>query len=118
MQLVYRDSHPARILGFMDHPARSSSRDSCGQGRACNASSLYHALHTLSSWAVLRRSCVMQKDDDAGKLGMKIGRDLMSVAGKALRQNITELGPRVLPLSEQLIFAGNFVARKVRMRHA
>ena len=47
---------------------------------------------------------------------MKIGRDLMSVAGKALRQNITELGPRVLPLSEQLIFAGNFVARKVRTR--
>ena len=62
---------------------------------------------------MLRRSCVMQKDDDEGKLGMKIGRDLMCVAGKALRQNITELGPRVLPLSEQLIFAGNFVARKV-----
>ena len=56
----------------------------------------------------------MQKDDDEGQLGMKIGRDLMSVAGKALRQNITELGPRVLPLSEQLIFAGNFVARKVQ----
>ncbi|KAK9837322.1 hypothetical protein WJX81_006201 [Elliptochloris bilobata] len=58
-------------------------------------------------------NCVMQKDDETGQLGMRIGRDLMSVAGKALRQNITELGPRVLPLSEKLIFAGNFVARKV-----
>ena len=62
---------------------------------------------------MLPRSCVTQKDDDEGQLGMKIGRDLMSVAGKALQQNITELGPRVLPLSEQLIFAGNLVARKV-----
>ena len=71
---------------------------------------------TEADWALTGltpRSCVMQKDDEAGQLGMKIGRELMSVAGKALRQNITELGPRVLPLSEKLIFAGNFVARKV-----
>ena len=54
----------------------------------------------------------MQKDDEEGKLGMKIGRDLMSVAGKALRVNITTLGPRVLPLSEKLVYAGNLVARK------
>ena len=64
--------------------------------------------------AVSGRSCVMQKDDEDGKLGMKIGRDLMSVAGKALRVNIMTLGPRVLPLSEKLIYAGNLVARKAR----
>ena len=58
------------------------------------------------------RSCVMQRDDPTGKLGMKIGRDLMEVAGRALRANVTVLAPRVLPASEQLLYAGNIFARK------
>ncbi len=44
---------------------------------------------------------------------MKIGKELMKVAGKALELNIRALGPKVLPLSEKLQFAANFVARKV-----
>ena len=45
--------------------------------------------------------------------------DLMTVAGKALKANITTLGPRVLPLSEQLRFAANVVARRcLGMKHA
>ncbi|GFQ08458.1 3-ketoacyl-coa synthase 17 [Phtheirospermum japonicum] len=42
-----------------------------------------------------------------------ISKDLMAVAGVALRANITALGPLVLPVSEQLRFAASFVARKV-----
>jgi len=37
----------------------------------------------------------------------------MAIAGHALKANITTLGPLVLPISEQLIFFGNLVARKV-----
>ncbi len=59
------------------------------------------------------RSAVIQKEDDEGKVGVKIGKELMKVAGMALKVNITRLGPKVLPISEQLIFAGNFVLRKV-----
>ena len=58
-------------------------------------------------------SAVFQREDDEGKVGVKIGKELMRVAGQALKANITCLGPKVLPLSEKLIFAGNFVARKV-----
>lgn len=58
-------------------------------------------------------SAVIQKEDDEGILGVKIGKELMSVAGRALTANIMRLGPKVLPISEQLIFAGNLVARKV-----
>ena len=61
-------------------------------------------------------SVVIQKEDDEGIIGVKIGRELMSVAATALKSNITRLAPLVLPLSEQLLFAGNFVARKVRDR--
>ncbi len=62
------------------------------------------------------RSAVIQKEDEEGKVGVKIGKELMKVAGMALKANITRLGPKVLPLSEKLIFAGNYVARKVRFR--
>ncbi|BDA50571.1 3-ketoacyl-CoA synthase 4 [Coccomyxa sp. Obi] len=58
-------------------------------------------------------NAVIQKEDDEGKVGVKIGKELMKVAGMALKVNITRLGPKVLPISEQLIFAGNFVVRKV-----
>ena len=65
--------------------------------------------------ALLARSAVIQKEDEEGKVGVKIGKELMKVAGMALKANITRLGPKVLPLSEKLIFAGNYVARKVRI---
>eukprot|EP00878_Enallax_costatus_P032245 GHUV01035389.1.p3 GENE.GHUV01035389.1~~GHUV01035389.1.p3 ORF type:complete len:106 (-),score=29.36 GHUV01035389.1:414-731(-) len=38
---------------------------------------------------------------------------LFASAGKALKDNITTLGPQVLPLSEKLVFVGNMLARKV-----
>ena len=64
--------------------------------------------------ACAARSCVMQLDDAEGVLGLKIGRDIMGVAGRALRTNITALAPLVLPASEQLLYAGNLFARKVQ----
>lgn len=45
--------------------------------------------------------------------GVKLTRQLMGEAGRALKQNITTLGPLVLPLSEQLLFFVNLVARKL-----
>jgi 3-ketoacyl-CoA synthase len=33
--------------------------------------------------------------------------------GKALKDNITTLGPRVLPMSEMLVFGANLIARKM-----
>ncbi len=37
----------------------------------------------------------------------------MAVAGESLKTNITTLGPLVLPISEQLLFGLNLVARKL-----
>lgn len=76
----------------------------------------YHTLSGLKAGSVLARSAVIQKEDEEGKVGVKIGKELMKVAGMALKANITRLGPKVLPLSEKLIFAGNYVARKVICR--
>ena len=59
------------------------------------------------------RSCVYQREDDCGRTGVHLSKDLMRIAGHALKANITTLGPLVLPLSEQLLFFANLVARKV-----
>ncbi|KAL0410942.1 UNVERIFIED_CONTAM: 3-ketoacyl-CoA synthase 20 [Sesamum latifolium] len=49
-------------------------------------------------------TCALQEVDNEGKLGVSISKDLMGVAGKALKVNISALGPLVLPISEQLLF--------------
>lgn len=57
--------------------------------------------------------CVYQHPDSTGKIGVELSRDLVKVAGKALTNNLTKLGPKVLPWSEKLLYAANWVARKV-----
>ncbi|CAI5470709.1 unnamed protein product [Closterium sp. Yama58-4] len=57
--------------------------------------------------------CVFQEEDDENIVGVSLSRDLMAVAGDALKANITTLGPLVLPLSEQLLFFMVLVGRKV-----
>ncbi|XP_020251167.1 LOW QUALITY PROTEIN: 3-ketoacyl-CoA synthase 11-like [Asparagus officinalis] len=58
-------------------------------------------------------SCVTQEEDEKGKIGVSLSKDLMGVAGDALKTNITTLGPLVLPMSEQLLFFATLVGRKV-----
>ncbi|KAJ6833111.1 3-ketoacyl-CoA synthase 11-like [Iris pallida] len=55
--------------------------------------------------------CVMQEEDATGKIGVSLSKDLMAVAGEALKTNITTLGPLVLPLSEQLAFFATLIGR-------
>ena len=79
-----------------------------------HARGVWHCCGAILYQKCVPCSAVIQKEDEEGKVGVKIGKELMRVAGMALKANITRLGPLVLPVSEQLIFAGNFVARKVR----
>ncbi|KAL0334725.1 UNVERIFIED_CONTAM: 3-ketoacyl-CoA synthase 4 [Sesamum radiatum] len=57
--------------------------------------------------------CVYQEQDERGKTGVSLSKDLMAIAGNALKTNITTLGPLVLPVSEQLLFFVTLVARKL-----
>ncbi|KAI3953184.1 hypothetical protein MKX01_042179 [Papaver californicum] len=57
-------------------------------------------------------NCVYQEQDDAGKVGVSLSKDLMAIAGGALKTNITTLGPLVLPISEQLLFFSTLVMKK------
>lgn len=57
--------------------------------------------------------CVYQEQDEVGKTGVSLSKDLMAIAGDALKTNITTLGPLVLPISEQILFFITLVARKL-----
>lgn len=57
--------------------------------------------------------CVFQKEDENKKIGVSLSKDLMAVAGEALKTNITTLGPLVLPMSEQILFFATLTARKI-----
>lgn len=48
-----------------------------------------------------------------GELGVRLSKDLTSVAASALQKNMTLLGPLVLPFSEKFIFAINLIRRKL-----
>ncbi|KAH7444073.1 hypothetical protein KP509_02G063100 [Ceratopteris richardii] len=57
--------------------------------------------------------CVYQEQDEHGKTGVSLSKELMSIAGDSLKTNITTLGPLVLPVSEQLLFFFNLIARRL-----
>ena len=55
---------------------------------------------------------VYQEEDAAGIRGVRLSKQIMQIAGDALKSNIATLGPLVLPVSEQLKFVVNLVARR------
>ncbi|KAB2043274.1 hypothetical protein ES319_D01G004700v1 [Gossypium barbadense] len=57
--------------------------------------------------------CVYQEEYNVGKFGVSLSKDLMAIAGNALKTNITTLGPLVLPISEQILFFVTLIAKKL-----
>ncbi|MCO5564424.1 hypothetical protein L7F22_018085 [Adiantum nelumboides] len=74
---------------------------------------LMHTVRTHKGADEKAFKCVYQEQDDEGKIGVSLSKELMSIAGESLKTNITTLGPLVLPISEQLLFFLNLVARKL-----
>ncbi|GAA0155098.1 hypothetical protein LIER_38017 [Lithospermum erythrorhizon] len=76
----------------------------------------YQLVHTVRSHKGADHksyNCVYQREDDKGTVGVSLARELMAVAGDALKTNITTLGPLVLPLSEQFMFFVTLVKKKI-----
>ncbi|XP_022761103.1 3-ketoacyl-CoA synthase 11-like [Durio zibethinus] len=74
---------------------------------------LVHTLRTHKGAEDKSYNCVFQQEDEINKVGVTLSKDLMAVAGEALKANITTLGPLVLPLSEQLLFFATLLAKRV-----
>nr|XP_010914511.1 3-ketoacyl-CoA synthase 11 [Elaeis guineensis] len=87
----------------------SNRRSDCSRAKY----KLTHAIRTHNGADDNSYNCVLQGEDDTGKVGVALSKDLMSVAGEALKSNIMTLGPKVLPISEQLLFLATLVRRKL-----
>eukprot|EP00257_Ricinus_communis_P015512 XP_015573443.1 3-ketoacyl-CoA synthase 11 [Ricinus communis] len=74
---------------------------------------LIHTIRTNKGADDKSYNCVMQQEDENQIVGVSLSKDLMVVAGEALKANITTLGPLVLPVSEQLLFFATLVAKRI-----
>ncbi|XP_021767205.1 3-ketoacyl-CoA synthase 1-like [Chenopodium quinoa] len=74
---------------------------------------LVHTVRTHKGSDDNSYNCVFQREDEKGLVGVSLARELMAVAGDALKTNITTLGPLVLPWSEQLMFLATLIRRKI-----
>jgi 3-ketoacyl-CoA synthase len=84
-----------------------------GRDRSRSKYQLKHVVRTHKGADDKSYKCVYQEQDEAGYMGVTLSKELMAIAGDALKTNITTLGPLVLPLSEQILFFTVLVARKV-----
>ncbi|KAI4338093.1 hypothetical protein L6164_016445 [Bauhinia variegata] len=77
--------------------------------------SKYHLRQTFRTHKGHDDDCynsVIQREDEEHITGVALSKDLMRVAGEALKANIQLLGKSVLPLSEQLKFLAILIAKK------
>ncbi|XP_064998967.1 3-ketoacyl-CoA synthase 6-like [Musa acuminata AAA Group] len=74
---------------------------------------LLHVVRTHKGADDRAYRCVYEEEDGDGNSGIKLSKDLMAIAGEALRSNITDVGPLVLPVTEQLRFLASLVARRL-----
>uniref|UniRef100_A0ACD5UW88 Uncharacterized protein n=1 Tax=Avena sativa TaxID=4498 RepID=A0ACD5UW88_AVESA len=74
---------------------------------------LLHTVRTHKGAADQCLNCVYQREDTGGNVGVSLARELMAVAGDALKTNITTLGPLVLPITEQLKFLRSLLLHRV-----
>ncbi|OEL35644.1 3-ketoacyl-CoA synthase 5 [Dichanthelium oligosanthes] len=74
---------------------------------------LVHVVRTHKGADDRAYRCVYQEEDHQGFSGISLSKELMAIAGDALKSNITTIGPLVLPMSEQLLFFFRLVGRKL-----
>jgi len=55
-------------------------------------------------------NCVYEQEDSLGKKGIALSKDIVKVAGRALKHEFVQLAPHVLPIGEQLKTVANRAA--------
>ncbi|KAI4974051.1 hypothetical protein ZWY2020_041832 [Hordeum vulgare] len=74
---------------------------------------LAHVIRNCTSSDDNAYQCVFyEEDDDEGILGLNLSKNLVHVAGKALEDNITMVGPLILPLSVKIAFSSRSSHRR------
>lgn len=87
------------------------SNDPRDKGRAKYV--LKHTVRTHVGADDLAYDSIFQMEDKTGIRGVKLSKNIMDVAGGALKKNVTTLAPLVFPLTEHFKFAIYLIRKKV-----
>lgn len=73
----------------------------------------FKLLHSVRTQFISDESygCVYETEDPTCMRGVRLSKDIVKVAGRAMEKNFTALGPLVLPVSEQLKVVVSMVVR-------
>lgn len=73
----------------------------------------YKLLHTVrvQGSGEAAYQCVFEGEDKNGERGVRLSKDIVTVAGKCMEKNFTMLGPSVLPLTEQALVVWTIALR-------
>lgn len=74
---------------------------------------LVHSLRTHHGADDSSYRAAFQEEDEDGITGISLTKDLVRVAGVNLREHIKKLAPRVLPLSQFILYAYHSLANKI-----
>ncbi|KAI4317575.1 hypothetical protein L6164_025437 [Bauhinia variegata] len=74
---------------------------------------LLHLVRTTKAQDDQSHGCVYQDVDPEDKEGVSISKNIVNVAGNALKTNITSLGPLVLPITEQFQYGFSLIWKKL-----
>ncbi|KAG0513784.1 hypothetical protein BDA96_10G132500 [Sorghum bicolor] len=84
-----------------------------------SANARFQLLHTVRKSTAAQDNayhCVFHEEDDEGNLGINLSKNLVAVAGEALKANISTSARLLLPVSEQLSFLLSSIAQKVFLK--
>ena len=71
---------------------------------------------THMGWDDASYRCVYQMEDEYGHRGVRLGKDLMAVAARALRVHVASIAHRLLPWGEIVKYVAFFLLRLVALR--
>ncbi|XP_050208479.1 3-ketoacyl-CoA synthase 4-like [Mercurialis annua] len=74
---------------------------------------LLHVVRTHLGADTKAFNALRQQQDGEGNVGVLLTRDVSPISGKALKINMTKLGPLVLPISEQLLYLATLIVNKL-----
>ncbi|GLU08394.1 hypothetical protein SLE2022_253110 [Rubroshorea leprosula] len=84
-----------------------------GQDHSQAKYKLQHLVRTNRASDDQSYTCIFQDVDSENKDGVSISKNILHVAGDALKANFISLGPMVLPLSEKFRYGFSIVYRKI-----
>ncbi|XP_039144555.1 3-ketoacyl-CoA synthase 5-like [Dioscorea cayenensis subsp. rotundata] len=74
---------------------------------------LHHVVRTHTGADDKAYRCLYQVEDSQGKQGISLSKEVMPISAEALQINLSNLGPLVLPLSEQLHYIFSVLGQKI-----